>query len=347
MSRWKRWLLAGLAFLALAGLLVRSILTDPQWRAFNGRVFLQSLVSIDKFWLGWALLAIYSTYLIRALRWRVLMGSLKPHASLWNLFSATVIGFAAIGVFGRAGEMARPYLVARKEGLPVSSQVAVWAIERSFDTLTVLVTAAFALRTFEAAALRSTPALSRALHLAGAVIAFGTLGVLFLLVALWHFTEPLIKWAIERLRFLSPRRFGVAQESLLAFVEGSRGMRSFATLAACSFYSLAEWVLVAFCYAAVFNAFSGGLRLSASQVFIFMGCVMAGSMVQIPGVGGGIQVSSLLVLTEIFAIRPEVATSISLLIWVLTFLVVVPPAIALVLYEGLSWSKLRNLPAEN
>ncbi|MBI3698730.1 MAG: flippase-like domain-containing protein [Acidobacteria bacterium] len=347
MNRSRRWILVGLGLLALAGLLAYSIRTDPQWQAFEPSTFLDSLVSVDKVWMGWALLSIYATYLVRALRWKVLMARQKPHARLWNLFSATVIGFAAIGIFGRAGEMVRPYLVARKEGLPVSSQVGVWVLERAFDMMTVLVTVAFALAHFDAAALRSSPTLTRILHLSGNLVASSMLVIVLLMVGLRNFAEPFSAWLIERLRFLSPRRLRSVERHLQSFVEGSRAVRSLSTVAACTLYSMAEWALVAFCYNAVFNSFSGGLRLGVSEILIFMGSVMAGSMVQIPGVGGGIQVASLLVLTEVFAIRPEVAASISLLIWIFTFLAVVPPAVLLAFYEGLSWGKLRRLESEN
>ena len=347
MNRWKRWVFVGLAFVVLAGLLVRSILTEPQWRSFDAQAFLDSLVSIDKVWALLALLSIYATYVVRALRWKALMRQMKPEARLWNLFSATVIGFGAIGIFGRAGEMVRPYLVARKEGVPVSSQMAVWLIERSFDVLTVLVTAAFAMGSFEAAGLRSNPTLTRILHVSGNIVAFTMLVVLTVMVGLRGFADPIAAWLLERLRFLSPARFAGVERSLLAFVEGSRGLRSLATLAVCALYTMAEWALIAFCYSAVFHSFGGGIRLGVSDVLILMGSVMAGSLVQIPGIGGGIQVASLLVLTEVFGVRPELAASVSLLIWVFTFLVVVPPAVLLVVYEGLSWSKLRKLPSEN
>jgi uncharacterized protein (TIRG00374 family) len=341
-----RWLLLLAAVLALAGLLVWSVLTNPQWRTFDASLFLHSLSSVDWGWASLALAAVYATYLVRALRWRSLMTPVKPHARLWNLFSATVIGFAALGVFGRAGEMVRPYLVARKEAVPVSSQVGVWVVERSFDTLTLLVTSGFALAQLDPAALGSSPVLGRVLHLGGSAIAFTTLAVVALLVGLRNLAEPATGWLLRRLQFLSPARRTWVERTLATFVDGSRGLRSLRTLFACSLYSLAEWILIALCYGAVFNSFSGGLRLSLSQLLIFMGAVMAGSMVQIPGIGGGIQAASLLVLTELFAVQPETAAGIALLVWVFTFLAVVPPAIPLILYEGLSWRQLRRLDLE-
>jgi len=347
MSRPKRLVLAGLAFLILAALLVRSILTDPRWRAFDSQAFLNDLLSVDKSWMGWALLSIYLTYVVRSLRWKALVRQMRPEASLWNLIVATVVGFAAIGLFGRAGEMVRPVLIARKEKVSISSQVAIWFIERAFDTITVLICVAFALRSFEAAGLSSSPALTRALHTSGSLVGYSTLGVAALLVALRNTSDKAAEWLLRRLRFLPQRQFEKVEHSLRAFVEGLRGLRRLDTLLGCIFYSVLEWGLIAFCYNSVFNAFSGGMRLGVSELLIFMGCVMGGSMIQIPGLGGGTQVASLLVLTDVLGVQPEVAASISLLIWVFTFLVVIPPALVLAFFEGLSWGKLKRLESES
>ena len=65
------------------------------------------------------------------------------------------------------------------------------------------------------------------------------------------------------------------------------------------------------------------------DVLIFMGFVSFGAVVQIPGVGGGIQVVAVLVLTELFRVPVEVATSFALLIWIITFVVIVPVGLLL------------------
>src|SRR5687767_3842649 len=103
-KRTKQWMLVGAGMLVLVALLIRSFRHNPEWKAFRWSLFLDSLVSVDKLWTVWALVAIYATYVVRALRWKVLMREIKPNAGFWNLFSATMIGFAAIGLFGRAGE---------------------------------------------------------------------------------------------------------------------------------------------------------------------------------------------------------------------------------------------------
>ena len=49
------------------------------------------------------------------------------------LLGSQFIGFTAVALFGRLADLTRPYLVARRIGLPLSSQVAVYTIERMFD----------------------------------------------------------------------------------------------------------------------------------------------------------------------------------------------------------------------
>ncbi len=62
-------------------------------------------------------------------------GSVKPQkkVSSLSLLGAQVIGFTAVALFGRLADLVRPYLVARRTKLPLSSQMAVYTVERMFD----------------------------------------------------------------------------------------------------------------------------------------------------------------------------------------------------------------------
>jgi hypothetical protein len=79
------------------------------------------------------------------------------------------------------------------------------------------------------------------------------------------------------------------------------------------------------------------------DVLIFVGFVSFGAAVQIPGIGGGLQVVAVVVLTELFRVRLEPATSFAILIWILSFVVIVPVGLMLTLKEGLDWRSLRRM----
>jgi uncharacterized protein (TIRG00374 family) len=137
---WK-WVILCVLAAALLVWLLSHLLTG---RVFDWRIALGSFGRLQWGWIAISVVPIFGTYLVRALRWAIFLRPLKPHPSITRLLSATVVGFTAITLFGRPGEFVRPYLIARKEGVPVTSQLAAWALERLFDLLMALLVFAFA-----------------------------------------------------------------------------------------------------------------------------------------------------------------------------------------------------------
>ena len=95
-----------------------------RWRreGFNWGDFAATFAELRWGWLGAAAALSVASYFGRALRWAIFIRPLRPDVSVWRLFSATAIGFTAIVIFGRPGEVVRPYLIAVKEKVPFSSQ---------------------------------------------------------------------------------------------------------------------------------------------------------------------------------------------------------------------------------
>ncbi len=83
------------------------------------------------------------------------------------------------------------------------------------------------------------------------------------------------------------------------------------------------------------------LDLGAVVLVLIAGAT--GSLAQLPAVGGGMQVVTVLVLTELFDIPLDVAASAALLLWAWTFMLVLIPGIPLAAREGLGWKGLRSL----
>jgi glycosyltransferase 2 family protein len=58
------------------------------------------------------------------------------------------------------------------------------------------------------------------------------------------------------------------------------------------------------------------------------------------------QIATVLVLTEFFGIGFEVASGIALVLWIITWLAIVPLGLALAFHEGIKWRSLRHLEPE-
>ena len=280
---------------------------------------------------------------MRALRWQVFLKPLKAQPSFGNLLSATVVGFAASSIFGRAGEFVRPYLIAIKERVPVASQLAAWFLERLFDMLMALLFFAYALTRVAGREVHAGPALTWLLAMGGRVAGVVAMTALALLVSMRHLAEPVRRRLLRSLRFLPEKPYARAERLITTFVQGVESMRSDGALVQLLLYSILEWLSIGACYWCMAQACSGLIRLSLADVIVFVGFVSFGSIVQVPGVGGGVQVVAVLVLTELFGARLEAATFFALVIWIMTFVVIVPVGLATALREGLGWRGLRQI----
>ena len=58
------------------------------------------------------------------------------------------------------------------------------------------------------------------------------------------------------------------------------------------------------------------------------------------------QIATVLVLTEFFGIGFEVASGIALVLWIITFVMIVPVGLVLAFHEGLKWRNLRHWSPE-
>jgi uncharacterized membrane protein YbhN (UPF0104 family) len=340
--------------LLLTGLAVWLLLRTMAASGFDPARFAGAFRSLDVRWLLSAIALGLLTYAGRAVRWATLMRPLFDHTpddhapvghardgrptpiDLLGLTKFQLIGFAATLVAGRAGEMVRPYLIARWANVSFGSQVALWVVERLLDLLSVLVIFSLALGVYQPPQnLHLHPAVAAILQTGGRSAA--ALSILLLVLL------PLAASAPSWSHHIADRLPGVLAAPIRSLVSGFAVIRSRRTLGLSVAYSLAEWLLIAACYHCVFRSFPPAGRLSATDTLIVLGFVSFGSVIQLPAVGGGMQLVAILVLTELYGLGNEDATAAALLLWLVGFALGVPLGLFLAVREGWNWSNFKNL----
>jgi uncharacterized membrane protein YbhN (UPF0104 family) len=107
--------------------------------------------------------------------------------------------------------------------------------------------------------------------------------------------------------------------------------------------SVGMWYVIALAYKAVTHSYDApSLDIPLLQILILMGASMAGSILQLPGVGGGSQLAVIAMLAGPFAAPRELAASCGILLWLVTFAAVVPIGLVLAHHERLSLRKLSE-----
>ena len=327
------------------------------WRTFDWAKFRQYTGGVSLWHIGAGVGLIYLAYVLRAIRWAIFLKPTAP-TSVRRLIAPQIIGFAALGLFGRAGEFARPYLIARKEKLTFTSQLAVWTVERSFDLGTVLVLMAgfLALKggmlaqvLLQAVRHGLRAALQNAGHklpLAVAALAVGALLVLGL--------KKVSGGAAEHLR-----------ARLLSFKQGFNTIHDAKSFVQLVVVSLCMWLMIAGAYIQVLHAYpqipvvvsgdpAGVQRVARmntmklEDVLLVMGSSMLGSVVQLPGGVGGSQLAVIGVLQsnlfsgEPYNITRELAVSCGIMLWLVTYMSVIPAGVLLARYEKISFLQLSE-----
>lgn len=286
------------------------------------------------------------TYAGRALRWQVMMRPSAPQASFRRLLSATVIGFTGIVLLGRPGELVRPYLIAVQEKTSFSTQMAVWLLERIWDLLVVLLIFGFALSQVHIDPAATGPGMQWMLRTGGVMVGILCTVCVAILLMVGVFSNA----AQQRIRAAMPivpeqyrARF---EEVLLSFTGGMQSAGSRSHTAQILAYSVAEWLIIVgstYCLLRSFPQTSGFTFIDSA---VFIGFVAFGSVIQIPGIGGGMQVASVLILTELFRVDLAAATGVAILIWLTMYVFVAPFGLVLAVKEGLKWKELRHLDTE-
>lgn len=341
----KKNLAIGLGLVILAGLAAYAVW---RWRAsgFAWRDVVAALAHVNWSWLAAGMALVLATYVGRALRWEIMIRPIRTDASLWRIFTATAIGFTAVVLFGRAGEAVRPYLIAKKENVTFSSQIAAWVLERILDLMMILLIFGIALTQVSSSAIQPGPRARVALEAGGYTAGITGALSLALLIALRQFHGRARERLLEWLSFLPERILLRVRKVVTSFEAGMQSTRSGWFTLLLVIYTVIEWVMIAAAFFCVCRAFPATARLGLADVVILLGFVAFGSAVQIPGVGGGMQIATVLVLTEFFGVGLGAATAIALVLWIVSFVLIVPLGLGLAFHEGIHWRNLRHLEPE-
>jgi hypothetical protein len=313
---------------------------------FDVRSFLAEMrhVSVAHVLAGVAL--IYACYWVRAMRWALFLKPQKRvHAN--TVLGSQFIGFTAVGLFGRLADLTRPYLVAKRTGLTVSSQIAVYTVERMFDLGAAALIFSTAL-----AFMAKTPPMPHAEVIArlgrGSLLA--TVALAVFAVVLRVTGEVVARFAQAVFGAISTKLGESVAEKIRGFRDGLRVLAGFGDLAYAAALSLGMWGLIALAYVQCVQAFVDTPQLaqmSFAQTMLLMASSIAGSVVQLPVVGWFSQIGVLAAaMSGLFGVKVETATACGALIFIVCSLSIIPAGLIYARVEGISLKEAAEESAE-
>jgi glycosyltransferase 2 family protein len=300
-------------------------------------------------WLAVSLVTMVVNLGIRAIRWQYLLEPLG-RTTFGESFRATAVGFAASSVLpARAGEVIRPYFLARQtrqengEGVTATGAFATIIVERLLDVVAVLVLLALYVFVFGRDAGVENPRFA-ALKWAGATAGLAALVALVVLfVVAGH---PLrLRRAAERLERVLPASLAdVVARLAERFARGLAVVRRPSRVVVALAWSFPLWLCIALGIWAAATAFQLDVPFTGS--FLLVAILVLGVAVPTPGAVGGFHAAFRYGATTFFGAADEAAVGAAIVLHLFS----IGPSLLLGLIfaaqEGLNLGGMRRLASQ-
>lgn len=309
---------------------------------FDWKVFWQQLKHVEwvHIWAGIAL--IYATYWLRSVRWSVFLSPTKK-VPAHTLLGSQFIGFTAVALFGRLADLTRPYLVSRRIALPLSSQVAVYTIERMFDlgAAAIIFSSALAFtpkdlphhEVFVRAGEWSLALTLVIAVFAGVVRVAGGVVAGFARATLGRLSKPVGESIASK---------------IIGFRDGLNALSSMRDFGVAALLSLAMWGMIGSAYMQTAHAFAQTPELAGltfSRTMLLMAASIGGSLLQLPIIGWFTQIAVTAAAMHAFYGAPiEAATACGALLLLVTFLCIIPTGLV---YSRVEHVNLKKIATES
>ena len=309
---------------------------------FDWTMFWQQLRFVSVGHIVAAIALVYATYWVRAVRWAVFVSPTKK-VSAASLLGSQFIGFTAVALFGRLADLTRPYLVARRVGLSLSSQVAVYTIERMFDLGAAAIIFSCAL----AFTPKDLP--HHDVFVRSGVLSMGaTLAIAVFAGAIRVAGGAVAGFARGTVGLVSKSAGESISTKILGFRDGLNALSSVRDFGVVVVLSLAMWGMIGFAYLETAHAFGNTPELSSltfSRTMLLMAASIGGSLLQLPIIGWFTQIAVTATAMHTFYGAPiEAATACGAMLLVVTFLCIIPAGF---IYSQVEHVSLKRVAQES
>ena len=301
---------------------------------FDFRMFAEQFKQADWRQIAFAVGCIYLGYVFRAVRWALLLRHNKK-VPLFSLLGTQIIGFTAVALTGRVADLVRPYLVSKKTALPISSQIAVYIVERLFDAGSMALIFSSVILLAPAGALPHP----EVFHKFGYWGLVGTVGGVVFLIVLYKAGEVVAGFLEGAFGLVSKGLGHSIGEKVRGFRVGLDTLRTPTDFLIALGLSLGMWGLITLAYLETARAFVASPQLASltlAQGMVLMVSSGVASIIQLPILGWFTQIIAVAgTLEKLFGVAPESSTACAATLLMVTFLGIIP--------LGLIWARVEHV----
>ncbi len=301
---------------------------------FNKMFFFISNASV--FWMIVLILSLLASHFIRAVRWKIILSSVKPDASTLNLFGALMVGYGVNCAVPRLGEVSRAVMLGKWEKISTTSTIGTVILERVIDMLSFAFAVVISVFIWSGDLYQHFPWLRNSLYI---VIVFMLLLILFL-VLLVRFKKKFYDTIIKLVGKISEKLAHKLASTFEMFILGFaslKGVRNyFITLLLTLLMFIFYWL----------NSYIGFFIVGMDQItnvnlgmaWIIMSISSIGVMIPTPGGTGSYHTLVKSVLVLLFGFDEAISLAYAVLTHIISYVLFVITALFFFFYLNKKFS---------
>lgn len=286
----------------------------------------------------------FLSHLFRAIRWQIIVESVKPKISITNLLGAIMVGYGVNCVVPRLGELYRGLFLGKWENISRSSMVGTIVVERVIDILVLGFSVLISVAIYSGNLYQDITWLKSTVYI-GFVLMFGLILFLYFLV---RFKE---KFYNAILRFVGKFSQKIADGLARAFHLLTDGFASLKGRKNFLFVTILSAIIM-FLYG--LTAYVGFLTLhmdeiqpiSYSMAWIVMTISAFGVIIPTPGATGSYHLIVISVLVSLYSFSSEISGAFAILTHTTTYILFILSTILFTYYINKRQVR-KNLPVAN
>ena len=286
------------------------------------------------------LFVFYMSHIIRALRWKVMVSSVKKDAHFINLLGATMIGYGVNCAIPRLGELYRGLFLAKWEGIPRTSMLGTIVVERIIDILALGIAVFISVMIYSGDLYKDVSWLSSALII-------GVSAILLLILLLYLTVKFKEKFYSAIVKFIGRFSNTAGEKTANAFHTLTDGFSSLRTWQSYAYtFLLTVGVMIAYGYTSYVGFYM--LRMDEVQTvnygmaWILMTISAFGIIIPTPGGTGSYHAIIIVVLTTIFSFSQEISAAYAILTHFISYFVFILSTILFTYFINRRQVKLGN-----
>lgn len=315
--------------------------------AFREVDFLKVLSILQNMSIAWLILYIvvwFFSHVVRALRWKIIIQSVKKDTSLINLFGATMVGYGVNCVVPRLGELYRGLFLGKWENISRSSMIGTIVLERVIDLLVLGFSVLISVVIYSGDLYTDIEWLKSTIYL-------GFFAILLMILFLFMLVKYKSKFYNAILKFIgkfSPKvadGLGRIFHLLTDGFASIKGKKNYFTVFVLSFLIMVLYALTA--YVGFYVLHMNGIRdVSFSMAWVIMTISAFGVIIPTPGATGSYHLIVISVLVGLYNFSSEISGAFALLTHAITTVLFIALTFIMTMYIN-KRQGLKGLPIAN